>query len=84
MDEFWVGKQGTLEEDERTALQDSGVDVEDLRRMTASTGSARDWWTLRTFVSVPAADEFAARTRVAQVLELDADDLVAYSADIFR
>jgi hypothetical protein len=60
MDEFWVGKQGTLEEDERTALQDSGVDVEDLRRMTASTGFARDWWTLRTFVLVPAADEFAA------------------------
>jgi hypothetical protein len=39
---------------------------------------------LRTFVRVAADDDSEAKAEVAQALGLDADDLLAYSTEIFR
>jgi hypothetical protein len=71
-----------LAEKQIEALKSAGVAVDDLRRLAA--GFAPNWETMRTFVLVTGADESVARAEVAQTLGLDAEDLLALSAEIFR
>lgn len=85
MGDFWVGIRGDLTADAIEALKRSGIAVYDLRRTASGWGDPPiEWETLRTFVSVSAADDSEAKAVVAGVLGLDADDLLAYSGDVFH
>jgi hypothetical protein len=83
MEEFWVCVTGELTEDQGATLEDAGIAVDDLRRISAGFQGA-EWQTLRTCVRVSARDDSAAKGEVARVLSLEATDLTAYSADVFR
>jgi hypothetical protein len=83
--EFWVGIRGDLTTEEIGALKAAGIVVADLRMSAAGWGEPpTEWKTLRTFVPVPAADESEAKAVIAEAVGLEADDLVVYSADVFR
>jgi hypothetical protein len=85
MGEFWVGIRGDLTAEQIEALKAAGIVVYDLRRTAGAWGEPPfEWETLRTFVSVSAADDSEAKSVVAQPLGLDDTDLIAYSAEIFR
>ena len=58
--------------------------MDDLRLISAGYGTPTQWETMRTCVHVPAVDESEARTEVARAVGVDADDLLAFSAEIFR
>jgi hypothetical protein len=82
--DFWVGIRGDLTAEAVEALRAAGIAVYDLRRTTGGWGDPpNEWETLRTFVSVSAAVDSDAKAEIAGVLGLDADDLLAYSAEIF-
>ena len=82
--DFWVGVRGDLTAEAIEALRGAGIVVYDLRRTAGGWGDPPvEWETLRTFVSVSAADELEANAEVAGVLGLDADDLLACSAEFF-
>jgi hypothetical protein len=71
---------------ERTSLarKAATIFVYDLRRTAGGWGDPPiEWETLRTFVRVSARDDLAAKREVAGALGLDADDLLAYSDEIF-
>lgn len=85
MVEFWVGIRGDLAAEQVEVLKVAGIAVVDLRRSAAGWGEPPfEWNTLRTFVPVSAADESEARDEVARALGLEPNDLVAYSAEIWR
>ena len=81
---FWVGIKGDLTAEQREALKTGGIVVDDLRLISAGYGTPTQWETMRTCVHVPAVDESEARTEVARAVGVDADDLLAFSAEIFR
>ena len=81
---FWVGIKGDLTAEQREALKAAGIVVDDLRLISAGYGTPTQWETMRTCVHVPAVDESEARTEVARAVGVDADDLLAFSAEIFR
>jgi hypothetical protein len=81
---FWVGIRGDLIEEQREALMAAGIVVDDLRLISAGYGTPTQWETMRTCVHVPAVDESEAKTEVARALAIDADDLLAFSAGVFR
>lgn len=85
VDDFWVGIRGDLTAEQIKALKLAGIVAYDLRRTAAAWGEPPvEWETLRTFVRVAADDDSEAKAEVAQALGLDADDLLAYSTEIFR
>jgi hypothetical protein len=85
MGDFWVGVRGDLTAEQIEALKAAGIVVYDLRRTAGGWGEPPiEWETLRTFVRVSAPDDSGAKGEVAQALGLDAGDLLAYSAEIFR
>ena len=81
---FWVGIKGDLTGEQREALKTGGIVVDDLRLISAGYGTPTQWETMRTCVHEPAVDESEARTEVARAVGVDADDLLAFSAEIFR
>jgi hypothetical protein len=81
---FWVGIKGDLTAERREALKTGGIVVDDLRLISAGYGTPPQWETMRTCVHVPAVDEAGARTEVARALGVDAGDLLAFSAEVFR
>jgi hypothetical protein len=81
---FWVGITGDLTAERREALKAAGIVVDDLRLISAGYGTPPQWETMRTCVHVPAVDEAGARTEVARALGVDAGDLLAFSAEVFR
>lgn len=85
MNAFWVGVRGELAPEQVATLTDAGLATEaQLRESVAGHGVPAEWRTLRTFVRTPGRDASEAKARVATVLELDVDDLLAYDAGIFR
>ena len=81
---FWVGIKGDLTAEQMEALKTAGIVLDDLRLISAGYGTPPQWETMRTCVHVPAVDESEARTEVARAVGVDADDLLAFSAEIFR
>jgi hypothetical protein len=81
---FWVGIKGDLTAEQREALKTGGIVVDDLRLISAGYGTPTQWETMRTCVHVPGVDESGARTEVARAVGVDADDLLVFSAEIFR
>jgi len=81
---FWVGIKGDLTGEQREALKTGGIVVDDLRLISAGYGTPTQWETMRTCVHVPAVDASEARAEVARAVGVDADDLLAFSAEIFR
>jgi hypothetical protein len=82
--DFWVGIRGDLTAEQLEALTSAGIVAYDLRRTAAGWGEPPiEWETHRTFVRVSAADDSEARGE-ARALGLHADDLVAYSTEVFR
>lgn len=79
-----MGIKGDLTAEQREALKTAGIVVDDLRLISAGYGIPTQWETMRTCVHVPAVDESEARTEVARTLLVDAGDLLAFSAGIFR
>ena len=85
MGDFWVGIRGDLTSAQTEALRAAAIPVYDLRKTAGAWGEPPlEWEMLRTYVPVSAADDADARDLVADALGLDAADLVAYSAEIFR
>jgi precorrin isomerase len=81
---FWVGIKGDLTGEQREALKTGGIVVDDLRLISAGYGTPTHWETMRTCVHVPAVDESEAKAGVARAVGVDADDLLVFSAEIFR
>jgi hypothetical protein len=82
--DFWVGIRGDLTPEAVEVLREAGIAVYDLRRTAGGWGDPPiEWETLRTFVPVSAPADSEAKAEIAGVLGLDADDLVAYSAEVF-
>jgi hypothetical protein len=81
---FWVGIRGDLTAEQREALKAAGIVVDDLRLISAGYGTPPQWETMRTCVHVPAVDEAEAKTEVARTLGVEAGDLLAFSAAVFR
>jgi hypothetical protein len=79
--EFWVGAKGEFTMQQIEGLRSAGVAVDDLRKSSAGYGD--QWETLRTFVRATATDKSEARAEIAQILGVDADALVAYSAEVW-
>jgi hypothetical protein len=66
-------------------LKSAGTVGYDLQRTAGSWGEPPiESETLRTFVRVSAGDDSEAKDEVAATLGLDADDLLAYSDEIFH
>jgi hypothetical protein len=85
MADVWVCVRGDLTEPQTTTLEAAGIAVHDLRRISAAFGEPPiEWQTLRTCVRVSATGDAEAKAEIARVLGLDAADLTAYSAEIFR
>lgn len=85
MAEFWVGIRGDLAPEQIAALTAAGIAPYDLRRLASGWGEPPiEWETMRTFVRVSADDDSAAKAEIERVLGLDAADLVAYSAEVFK
>ena len=85
MGEFWVGVRGDLTAEQMEALKAAAIVAYDLRRTAGGWGEPPiEWETLRTFVRVSARDDSEAKGDVARALGLDADDLLAYSPEVFR
>jgi hypothetical protein len=85
MAEYWVCVRGELTDHDVTGLNARGVATDDLRRISGGFGSAPiQWQTLRTCVRVSATDDSEAIETIAEVLGLEAADLTAYSAEVFR
>jgi hypothetical protein len=83
--DFWVGIRGDLAAEQLEALKSAGIVAYDLRRTAGGWGEPPiEWETLRTFVRVSAAEDSEAKSEVARALGLDADDLLAYSAEVFH
>jgi hypothetical protein len=84
MADVWVCVRGDLTEHQTTALKAAGIPVDDLRRISAAFGEPPiEWETQRTCVRVH-AEEAEAKAEIARALGIDADDLSAYSAEIFH
>ena len=81
---FWVGIRGDLTAAQREALKTAGIVVDDLRLISAGYGTPPQWETMRTCVHIPAVNESEAKTEVARTLGLEAGDLLAFSAEVFR
>jgi hypothetical protein len=81
---FWVGIKGDLTAEQMEALKTAGIVLDDLRLISAGYGTPTQWETMRTCVHVPAVDESEAKTEVARTLGVDAGDLLAFSAEVFR
>jgi hypothetical protein len=85
MAEFWVCMRGDMTAKQVATLEAAGVATDDLRRISAGfQGAPDEWQTLRTCVRISARDDSNAKDEIARVLDLDAADLVTYSAEIFR
>jgi hypothetical protein len=88
MAEFWIGAPGELSTEQLAALSEAGIAVDDFRQLATGRSGHEAvviaWEVVRTFVRVPAEDESQATAKVAEALRVDARDLRAYSAEIFR
>ena len=83
MNEFWVGIRGELTPDQQQTLMSSGLPYRGQLRESKAGYRGGDWIVLRTFVTVAADNVDAAKSRVAEALGAEADDLTALSAGFF-